>query len=283
MTDLFDFDAKKDIYGVMGNPITHSKSPKIHRLFAEQTKQLLEYSAIHVDSGGFRQAIGNFQASGGKGLNITVPFKQEAFDIADECSERANRAGAVNTLKFEGNKIIGDNTDGVGLVNDLQHNRNIKIKNKTILVMGAGGATRGVINPLLVEQPTAVFIVNRTVDKAKDLAEIFNDFGNIDAGSYNALDNKTFDIIINATAASLHGELAPLPDGILAPDAVCYDMMYAKEPTLFMDWATKNNAAVVSDGLGMLVEQAAESFSIWRGVRPDSNVVIEKLRLELLA
>ncbi len=282
MTDLFDFGPQTDIYGVMGNPITHSKSPKIHGLFAKQTNQRLEYSAIHVDSGGFRQAIGNFQASGGKGLNVTVPFKQEAFDITDECSERANRAGAVNTLKFEGSKIIGDNTDGVGLVNDLQHNLKIEIKNKTILVMGAGGATRGVIHPLLTEQPTSLFIVNRTVDKAKDLADLFSESGNISAGSYNALENKTFDIIINATAASLHGELAPLPDGILAPNALCYDMMYAKEPTLFMNWATQNNAAVISDGLGMLVEQAAESFSIWRGVRPDSNIVIEKLRQELV-
>jgi len=281
MSDLFDFDAQKDIYGVMGNPITHSKSPLIHTQFAKQTKQRLEYTAMHVDSGGFRQAIGNFQASGGKGLNVTVPFKQDAFEISDECSERANRAGAVNTLKFEGNKILGDNTDGVGLVNDLLNNLNIVIHNKNILLMGAGGATRGVINPLLAEQPNSIFIVNRTVDKALALSELFSDYGNINAGSYNSLENNQYDIIINATAASLHGELAPLADTILTNDTVCYDLMYAKEPTLFMNWAAKNNAAVISDGLGMLVEQAAESFSIWRSVRPDSKTVIKLLRHNL--
>jgi len=281
MSDLFDFNPQNDVYGVMGNPITHSKSPSIHTLFATQTKQRLEYSAIHVDTGGFRQAIGNYQASGGKGLNITVPFKQEAFDIADECSERANRAGAVNTLKFIDGKIFGDNTDGVGLVNDLKNNLNIDIANKNILLMGAGGATRGVINPLLTEKPNSLFIVNRTVDKAQILTELFQDSGNISAGGYNALEGMQFDIVINATAASLHGELPPLPDNILAESAVCYDMMYGKNPTLFMNWASQNNAALVSDGLGMLVEQAAESFFIWRGVRPESQSVIQKLRAEL--
>jgi len=281
MTDLFDFDSQKDVYGVMGNPITHSKSPTIHSLFAKQTNQRLEYSAIHVDTGGFRQAIGNFQASGGKGLNITVPFKQEAFDLADDCSARANRAGAVNTLKFEDKKIFGDNTDGVGLVNDLRNNLNIEIQNKRILLMGAGGATRGVLNPLLTEKPKSLFIVNRTVDKAQDLSDLFSDYGNVSAGSYTALENNQFDIIINATAASLQGELAPLPDGIVAPNAVCYDMMYGTEPTLFMNWASQHNATIVCDGLGMLVEQAAESFSIWRGVHPDTQNVIKKLRLKL--
>ncbi len=281
MSDLFDFDSKNDIYGVMGNPISHSKSPAIHTAFAIQTKQRLEYSAIHVDSGGFQQAIGNFQASGGKGLNITVPFKQEAFEIAEQCSERANRAGAVNTLTFENDKIIGDNTDGIGLVHDLQNNLAIKLQNKNILVMGAGGATRGIIKPLLNENPSSLFIVNRTVDKAQTLAELFSDSGNISAGSYNALADKQFDLIINATAASLHGELAPLPDTILAANAICYDMMYSSQPTRFMDWATQNNAAVVSDGLGMLVEQAAQSFYIWRAVHPDSQSVIKKLRQSL--
>ncbi|MFV1982701.1 MAG: shikimate dehydrogenase [Thiohalomonadales bacterium] len=281
MSDLFDFNAQKDIYGVMGNPITHSKSPSIHALFARQTSQQLEYSAIHVDTGGFRQAVGNFQAAGGKGLNVTVPFKQQAFDITDDYSERAKRAGAVNTLKFEGKKIFGDNTDGLGLVNDLQNNLNIKIQDKNILLMGAGGASRGVINPLLVEKPNSLFIVNRTVDKAQNLAEIFSDFDNISAGSYNALENKLFDIIINATSASLQGVSIPLPNNILAPGAICYDMMYSKDPTLFMNWAIKNNTTIVSDGLGMLVEQAAESFLIWRGVRPDSKSVISKLRQEL--
>ncbi|VAW92133.1 Shikimate 5-dehydrogenase I alpha [hydrothermal vent metagenome] len=281
MSDLFDFDSKKDIYGVMGNPISHSKSPIIHTAFAAQTQQRLEYSAIHVDNGGLQQAVGNFQAAGGKGLNITVPFKQETFEIIDQCSERAKRAGAVNTLTFENDNIIGDNTDGIGLVHDLKNNLTIKIQNKNILLMGAGGATRGVIVPLLNENPRSLFIVNRTVDKAKNLAELFSDYGNISAGSYNALTGKQFDIIINATAASLQGELAPLPDNILTKNAICYDMMYSNQTTPFMDWATQHNAALVSDGLGMLVEQAAESFFIWRAVRPESQALIKRLRQSL--
>lgn len=278
MSDLFDFDSQKDIYGVMGNPINHSKSPTIHSLFAKQTNQRLEYNAIHVDNGGFSQAVGNFQAAGGKGLNITIPFKQEAFDISDDCSERAKRAGAVNTLKFENNRIFGDNTDGTGLVNDLQKNLKLEIQHKNILLMGAGGATRGVLNPLLTNNPESLFIVNRTVDKAQALSELFNDYENVSAGSYNALENKKFDIVINATAASLQGELPALPHTILNSNAMCYDMMYSVDPTIFMIWATENHAAIVSDGLGMLVEQAAESFMIWRGIRPDTESVIKKLR-----
>lgn len=281
MSDLFDFDAQKDIYGVMGNPVTHSKSPTIHSLFAKQTSQRLDYTAIHVDTGGFRQAIGNFQAAGGKGLNITVPFKQEAFELSDNCSERAKRAGSVNTLKFQNNKITGDNTDGIGLVTDLKNNLNIGIQDKNILIMGAGGATRGIICPLLFENPHSLFIANRSLDKAETLLALFSDQGNVAVGSYNALEDKQFDIVINATAASLHGELAPLPDNILTPNAVCYDLMYSIDPTLFMIWATKNHAALVSDGLGMLVEQAAESFLIWRGVHPETKPVISFLRNEL--
>lgn len=281
MSDLFDFDKGDDQYAVMGNPIAHSKSPRIHTLFAKQTSQRLEYTAIQVDVGGFSQAVGNFGAAGGKGLNVTVPFKQEAWQLVTERSERAERAGAVNTIKFDGKTLFGDNTDGVGLVNDLTINNQIEIKDKRVLLMGAGGAARGVLAPLLAQQPAQLIIANRTVDKAVELATVFADLGSIKGSGYNDLAGQQFDIIINATAASLQGQLPPLPENIIANDACCYDMMYGAEPTSFMQWAIEHDAAKVLDGLGMLVEQAAESFSIWRGVRPDSKTVIKTLRAEL--
>jgi len=279
--DLFDFGKKVEDYAVMGNPISHSKSPSIHTLFAKHTQQSILYTAIHVDLGGFKQAVGNFAATGGKGLNVTVPFKQEAWALVAERSERAERAGAVNTIKIENDTLFGDNTDGVGLVNDLTMNHSIELKDKTILLMGAGGAARGVLIPLLKQNPTALFIANRTPDKAKDLADDFFDAGNIRGGGYDALTNLKFDIVINATAASLQGELPPLPDTLLNENASCYDMMYSAKPTPFMLWATQHQAENVLDGLGMLVEQAAESFFIWRGVKPETGSVIKKLRQEL--
>ena len=284
MKDIFDFGKKIDDYAVMGNPISHSKSPSIHTLFAEQTKQSILYTAIHVDIGGFNQAVGNFAAASGKGLNITVPFKQEAWALATERSERAERAGAVNTIKMmEDGTLFGDNTDGVGLVNDLTINHSVELSGKNILLMGAGGAARGVLIPLLKQNPSSLFIANRTPDKAKDLADDFSDAGNIAGGGYDALAELKFDVVINATAASLQGELPPLPDTLLNSNASCYDMMYAAKPTPFMQWATEHNATKVLDGLGMLVEQAAESFSIWRGVKPETKSVIETLRKELQA
>ncbi|GMR16545.1 MAG: shikimate dehydrogenase [Gammaproteobacteria bacterium] len=281
MKDLFDFGKKVDDYAVMGNPISHSKSPSIHTLFAEQTQQSILYTAIHVDHGGFKQAVGNFSATGGKGLNITVPFKQEAWEIVTERSERAERAGAVNTIKIENDKLFGDNTDGVGLVNDLILNHGIELKGKNILLMGAGGAARGVLIPLLKQNPSSLFIANRTPDKAKDLADDFSNAGNVSGGGYDAIAELTFDVVINATAASLQGDLPPLPDTLLNENASCYDMMYSAKPTPFMEWATKHEAVKVLDGLGMLVEQAAESFFIWRDVKPKTKPVIEKLRKEL--
>jgi len=279
--DIFDFGKKVDDYAVMGNPIAHSKSPSIHTLFAEQTQQSILYTAIHVDLEGFKQAVGNFTAAGGKGLNITVPFKQEAWNLVTERSERAERAGAVNTIKVEDDHLFGDNTDGVGLVNDLTINHSIELKNKKILLMGAGGAARGVLIPLLKQNPTSLFVANRTPDRAKDLASDFSDAGNISGGGYDAISDLTFDVVINATAASLQGDLPPLPDALLNDNACCYDMMYAAKPTPFMIWATEHNATKVLDGLGMLVEQAAESFNIWRDVKPETKLVIEKLRKEL--
>ncbi len=281
MKDIFDFGKKIDDYAVMGNPISHSKSPSIHTLFAEQTQQSVLYTAIHVDLGGFKQAVGNFVATGGKGLNITVPFKQEAWELVSERSERAERAGAVNTIKIENDRLFGDNTDGVGLVNDLTINHGIELKNKNILLMGAGGAARGVLVPLLKQNPSSLFIVNRTPDRAKDLALDFSNAGEVQGGGYDAIAELKFDVVINATAASLQGELPPLPDTLLNDNASCYDMMYSAKPTPFMVWATEHNAEKVLDGLGMLVEQAAESFYIWRDVKPETKPVIDQLREEL--
>ena len=267
----------------MGNPIAHSKSPSIHSLFAEQTQQSILYTAIHVDLGGFDQAVGNFAAAGGKGLNVTVPFKQEAWELVTERSERAERAGAVNTIKIDDDQLFGDNTDGVGLVNDLIINNDIELKDKKVLLMGAGGAARGVLVPLLKQNPSYLFVANRTPDRAKDLASAFSDLGAIDGGGYEHVPEEKFDVVINATAASLQGDLPPLADNILSENASCYDMMYAAKPTPFMIWATEHNATKVLDGLGMLVEQAAESFNIWRNVRPETKIVIKKLRKELQA
>jgi shikimate dehydrogenase len=282
MSDIFDFDKPRDKYAVMGNPITHSKSPRIHSLFAEQTGEAVDYTAIQVDPGGFEQAVAHFIATGGKGLNVTVPFKREAWQLVDTRSNRAERAGAVNTIKIESEQLFGDNTDGIGLVNDLVRNNAIMLKGKRILLMGAGGAARGVLAPLLEQQPAQLVIANRTASRARDLAKEFSDLGAVQGCGYDAaLEKLQFDVIINATAASLQGELPPLPDAIVADGGACYDMMYGAQPTAFMNWATQQGAAKVLDGLGMLVEQAAESFDVWRGVHPDTQSVIEALRQEL--
>jgi shikimate dehydrogenase len=282
MSDIFDFEKPHDEYAVMGHPISHSKSPRIHSLFAAQTGEPVHYTAIQVDPGGFEQAVGNFVASGGKGLNITVPFKREAWQLVDSRSERAERAGAVNTIKIEDGQLYGDNTDGIGLVSDLIRNHAIELTQQRILLMGAGGAARGVLEPLLEQNPVLLMIANRTESRARDLAKEFSDLGQVQGCGYDqTLATHQFDVVINATAASLQGELPPLPDGILAETACCYDMMYSAEPTPFMLWAEQHRASTILDGLGMLVEQAAESFTLWRGVRPETTVVISTLRQEM--
>jgi shikimate dehydrogenase len=268
-----------DRYAVMGNPIGHSKSPYIHARFAAQTGQDLGYEAILVELGGFPAAASQFGSSGGRGLNVTVPFKQEAWALATRRSERAERAGAVNTLRFEADGgLYGDNTDGVGLVRDLKDNHGVALAGRRVLLLGAGGAVRGVLAPLLTERPALLVIANRTVDKAEQLAATFADLGPVHGCGFADLAGERFDVVINGTAASLHGEMPPLPAGILAPGAVCYDMMYGKEPTPFLRWAAEAGADSVLDGLGMLVEQAAESFWLWRGVRPATAPVIAALR-----
>ncbi len=268
-----------DKYAVMGNPIAHSKSPRIHSLFATQTGQTLEYTAILVEPGNFANAVAEFQSRGGVGLNITVPFKQEAWALASTRSDRAERAGAVNTLALsESGNHFGDNTDGAGLVRDLTINHALPLAGQRLLLVGAGGAARGVIEPLLNEKPALLVIANRTPDKAVALARSFCDLGHTEGCSLDAPEGQDFDIIINATAASLTGEVPALPASVVTKESWCYDMMYANEPTAFMNWASERGAHKVMDGLGMLVEQAAESFYLWRGVRPDTAPVITKLR-----
>ena len=279
MSSLFDFDAAPDIYAVMGNPISHSKSPLIHAAFAQQTQQRLNYSAIQVDAGGFEQAVGNFRASGGKGLNITVPFKQEAWDFVDERSERATQAGAVNTISFfDDGRCTGDNTDGVGLVRDLMDNHSVTLAGKRILILGAGGAVRGVLGPMLAQQPSEIIIANRTEEKAVALADEFDRGDQLRGCGFQSIGELPFDLIINGTAASLQGDLPPVPATAVNRTTCCYDMMYGKEPTVFMHWASEQGTAKVIDGLGMLVEQAAESFYIWRGVRPETGEVIASMK-----
>ena len=268
-----------DRYAVMGNPVAHSKSPRIHMLFAEQNNQQLQYDAILVETGGFRQAVADFLRQDGKGLNITVPFKEEAWELAATRSDRAERAGAVNTLVLDaGGRHFGDNTDGAGLVRDLLHNHGAVLRNKRLLLVGAGGAARGVIEPLLGERPALLVIANRTAEKAVELARLFCELGHTEGCGLDDVNGQAFDIIINATAASLSGKVPALPENVITANSWCYDMMYADKPTAFMDWAQQRGAACCMDGLGMLVEQAAESFCLWRNVRPDTQAVIHAIR-----
>ncbi|MCK9355095.1 MAG: shikimate dehydrogenase [Gallionella sp.] len=264
-----------DQYAVIGNPISHSKSPPIHRMFAEQTGQDISYEAIESPLDGFAATIERLRAAGYEGCNVTVPFKFEAFELATRLSERAQSAQAVNTLKFEGGAILGDNTDGAGLVADIEHNLGVSLRDKRVLLMGAGGAAYGVILPL-VHAGAHIAVANRTADKARQLAAAFAASGEVTGCGYDELDELQFDVIVNATSAGLSDSAIPLPDSIFAPNALAYDMMYGRE-TPFMAFA-REHGAHVADGLGMLVEQAAEAFHIWRGVRPDTRPVLEKLR-----
>jgi shikimate dehydrogenase len=268
-----------DRYAVMGNPVAHSKSPRIHALFAAQFGQHIEYRAILVEPGHFARAVADFHSEGGKGLNVTVPFKEEAWALAAARSARAQRAGAVNTLVLDpSGSHYGDNTDGVGLVRDLQNNRGCELAGRRLLLLGAGGAARGVIEPLLCEQPMLLVIANRTPGKAVELARAFPETGRVEGCGLDTLAGRTFDVIINATAAGLRGEVPDLPHGVVQAHSWCYDMMYADEPTAFMRWAQALGAQRALDGLGMLVEQAAEAFCLWRGVRPATEPVIRALR-----
>ncbi|HKB60178.1 MAG TPA: shikimate dehydrogenase [Gallionellaceae bacterium] len=265
-----------DKYAVIGNPVAHSKSPLIHRLFAEQTGQDISYEAIEAPLDGFAATVARLRAEGYRGCNVTVPFKFEAFAMCAMQTGRAREAKSANTLLFQSDEIWGDNTDGAGLINDIQNNIGFKLMFKDALLMGAGGAAAGVIWPLF-NAGLGVVIANRTLERAQILAQPFEGAGTVFAKRYDELAGRRFDLVINATSSSLSGELPPLPDGLFKPGALAYDMMYGRE-TPFMKFARAQGAAIVSDGLGMLVEQAAEAFFKWREVRPDTAPVLARLR-----
>ena len=264
-------------YCVIGDPITHSRSPEIHKFFADQQAESIQYEAQRVDEASFQNFVRDFFESGGAGLNITLPYKEAAFLLCDKLSERASLSRAVNTLFIDDQGLLrGENTDGLGLVRDIVDNHGIAISNKRILIIGAGGAARGVIYDLISCNPASVSIVNRTHHKAEALAERFN----IKALEIKFAFEKEFDLIINATASSLAGELPSISSAMLAPNCCCYDMMYSKEDTIFVRWAKENGVSDTMDGLGMLVEQAAEGFFLWRGLRPFTAPLLKKLRGE---
>jgi len=275
-----------DRYAVFGNPIAHSKSPLIHTLFAKQTQQDLSYDKKHIELDQFAHEARTFFHEGGQGLNITVPFKLDAFTFSDVLTQRAKLAGAVNTLKKqEDGKILGDNTDGVGLVRDITKNLGWNIKGNHILILGAGGAVRGVLTPLLEQAPQKIVIANRTLSKAQELIPLMKS-DLIFACSYENIPAHSFELVINGTSSSLAGDLPPLENHLLASYSACYDMMYSKQPTPFMAWASSLGCTHVADGLGMLVEQAAESFRLWRESRDNpillnTQAVIDEVRRQL--
>ena len=267
-----------DHYAVIGNPVAHSKSPAIHAAFAHQTGQHLEYGRILGSLDDFAGDVRRFVAEGGRGLNVTVPFKQQAWDLLGDRSPRAEAAGAVNTIiVLDGGLLRGDNTDGVGLVRDLAANQGFDFDGKRVLLLGAGGAARGALGPLLEAGPTALILANRTAAKAVELAATAAD-ARVKGCALDELSGQRFDLIINATSIGLAGSTPAIPDDCLAEGGWTYDMFYGDEPTPFCRWGTEHGAARALDGLGMLVEQAAESFALWRGVRPLTPPVIELLR-----
>ncbi|WOJ92491.1 shikimate dehydrogenase [Congregibacter variabilis] len=271
-------------FAVFGNPIKHSRSPLIHAAFAKQCNVPLEYRALRVELGDFERAVTAFFDAGGSGLNITVPFKEQAAALAAELTPRAARATAVNTLWRDADGVLhGDTTDGVGLVRDMVANLGWRVQGMRVLIVGAGGAVRGVLEPMMRELPDSVHIVNRTVERAETLAREFGVLGKVTAGGYETLTDRQFDLVINASSAGLQGEGPTLPAGILSERCCCYDLLYAAEPTLFMRWAAHNAAWAVSDGLGMLVEQAAEAFYVWHRQRPETQPVVQQLRGVLAA
>lgn len=270
-----------DSYAVFGHPISHSKSPRIHGLFAAQTEQQLTYTAQDVPADQFSDRVSAFFRLGGKGLNCTVPLKELAWQYTDQLTDRARLGKAVNTLALQADgSILGDNTDGIGLVNDLTVNHDINLCQRRILILGAGGATRGILAPILNQQPRSIVIANRTVDKATTIADEFCALGDVHGCDYPSLAQQSFDLIINATSASLSNQLPPLPSGLLAEHGNCYDLAYANQPTAFVDWGMRHHAVKSLDGVGMLVEQAAEAFLLWRGVRPETAPIIALLNQE---
>jgi shikimate dehydrogenase len=269
-----------DRYGVMGYPVSHSRSPVIHRLFALQTGQNLQYELLQVAPDKLEAAIRQFQRTGGKGLNITVPHKSAVARLGDHKTERAATAGAVNTLSFKDGEIYGDNTDGIGLLRDLAVNLGINVEGANILILGAGGATRGIVGPLLEMNPDSLRIANRTLEKAQALAEHFGRFGPVTACRFSAVPvSEPYDLVINATSAGVQGDTPPYPAAAVTDQTYCYDLSYGLTATPFSTWARDNGAAHSVMGWGMLVEQAAESFNIWRGIRPHTAPVLKQMHI----
>jgi len=272
-------NAPPDQYGVVGHPVAHSWSPFIHGMFARQTGEQLTYRLHDVLPQDFRAYVLDFFSRGGRGLNVTVPHKVAAAELANELTPRAERAAAVNTLAVQrDNRVLGDNTDGAGLVHDLRDNLSINLAGRRVLIVGAGGATRGVVAPLLVLRPAELVIANRTAERAHALAADFEDVGAVRGCGFDDLGDVAYDVVINATSASLAGEVPAIPAGTIKSDSLCYDMAYSKGDTPFLKWAKEAGCERAAQGWGMLVEQAAESFQLWRGVRPQTRPVLEALR-----
>lgn len=266
-------------YAVIGNPIQHSKSPEIHYAFAQQEGAEIDYARIIADENNFIKTANDFFTNGGAGLNVTVPFKVLAYQQCSQLNEYAKAAQAVNTLSLSQNQHwVGANTDGIGLLTDLKSNLHITLKNKNILILGAGGATRGILLPLLKETPSKIVIANRTELKAHELAATFSDLGVIKGCGYGQLDGSIFDIVINATSASLSNTLPPISKNIVNHNSICYDLAYSDNPTAFTTWAKQHGVKSTHDGIGMLIEQAAESYYIWRGFKPNTQEVFNLLR-----
>lgn len=271
-----------DRYAVIGHPISHSKSPQIHAAFAQATGQDLTYTAIEAPLDGFAATVQAFRAEGGRGANVTLPFKLQACELATHPSEAARLAGAANALRFEGERAYAENFDGIGLVNDIQSNLGHALRGKRVLLLGAGGATRGALLPIAQQGPALLAVANRTADKAHALGRDFAAHAALQTGGYDELAGQTFDVVINATSAGLAGEALPLPEGLFAPGALAYDMVYGKGLTPFLRQARAAGVTALADGVGMLVEQAAEAFLWWRGVRPATREVIARLSVPLV-
>jgi shikimate dehydrogenase len=265
-------------YALVGHPVSHSRSPLIHQLFARQTGANMTYELIDALPEEFETAVRGFGAAGGRGVNVTLPHKEAAFALCSTHGAEATLAGAVNTISIKGRSLHGDNTDGIGFIRDLTVNHSREIAGQRLLLLGAGGAARGIVGPILAEFPLSLLIANRTLERAEALKESFGAPDNLAVCQFDDLDEAgEFDIVINATSAGLHGEQPPFPASLVGKESFCYDLAYSLKPTPFVVWADENGAGTAVQGWGMLVEQAAESFAIWRGTRPDTQPILETL------
>ena len=270
----------KEKYGVIGDPISHSRSPEIHKLFAQQFNEKIDYNKYHIKADNLKQFIIDFHSSGGKGLNITLPHKMSAMNSVSVLSPNAIQAKAINTIYFNGNEIIGDNTDGIGLIADLRNNFQVEIKNKKILILGAGGAVRGIIGSLIKENPSHIEIANRTISHAEKISKDFSNEASIKTCTIEELNEKgNFDLIINAISFDTNNKDIALSKNIISKSSICYDLSYNSSPTQFMLWAMKNGANFAIQGWGMLIEQAAESYLIWKKIRPDTSAILKQINV----